>query len=115
MYNQVHSLLTGEKSAVAKSRDEYRAKHPLDNSAAGIVARRSGMTKHEAEIALAYSDYLTVIANYDPSTRFDFTAPVVLVEKPILEKQSDDVALNLYAWYSKETEYSDLRTRNFVV
>lgn len=115
MYNQVHSLLTGEKSVVAKVRDAYREKHPLDNSEAGVVARRSGMTKHEAEIALAYADYLDMIANYNPAGRFDFVAPVVLVEKPILEKQSDDVALNLYAWYSKETEYSDLRTRNFVV
>ena len=115
MYNQVDSLLSGKKSAVAKVRDAYREKHPLDNSRAGVIARRSGMTKHEAEIALAYSDYLTMIANYNPANRFNFTAPIVSFEKPILEKQSDDVALNLYAWYSKETEYSDLRTRNFVV
>ena len=115
VYEEVSSLLSGEKSTAAKIREEYYAKYPKDNSEAGIVARRSGMSKNEASIALAYADYLDVIANYSPSTRFDFTAPVVLVEKPILEKQSDDVALNLYAWYSKETEYSDLRTRNFVV
>lgn len=115
LYNEVKSLLSGDKSAVSVIREDYYAKHPKDNSTAGIIARHAGVSKEEAEIALAYIDYQTMIANYNPAGRFDFTAPVVLVEKPILEKQSDDVALNLYAWYSKETEYSDLRTRNFVV
>lgn len=115
LYNEVKSLLSGEKSAVSVIREDYYAKHPKDNSTAGIIARHAGVSKEEAEIALAYIDYQTMIANYNPAGRFDFTAPVVFVEKPILEKQSDDVALNLYAWYSKETEYSDLRTRNFVV
>ena len=115
MYDKVKSLLTGEQGAVSKMWDKYQETHPLDNSTAGLVARRSGMTKYEAEIALAYADYLNMIADYDPAERFAFAAPLVMVEKPILEKQSDDVALNLYAWYSKETEYDDLRTRNFVV
>lgn len=115
MYDEVRSLLKGTKSAVGKSREEYQKKHPLDNSEAGIVARRSGMTKYEATIALAYADYLTEIAMYNPASRFDFTAPVVSFEKPILEYHSDEMALELYAWYSKQAEYDDLRTRNFVV
>lgn len=115
MYDEVKSLLSDSQSAVSKMREEYRKKHPVDKSEAGIISRRSGMSKHEAEIALAYADYLNVIAAYNPSERFAFTAPVVLIEKPILNYHSDEVALNLYAWYSKETEYSDLRTRNFVV
>lgn len=115
MYDEVKSLLSDEQSAVSKMREEYRKKHPLDNSKAGIISRRSGLSKHEAEIALVYSDYLTMIANYNPNTRFDFTAPVVSIEKPILEYHSNEMALELYAWYSKQTEYDDLRTRNFVV
>lgn len=115
MYDEVKSLLSGEQSAVSKMREEYRKKHPLDNSRAGIVARRSGLSKHEAEIALAYGDYLTMIANYNPNNRFNFVAPVVSIEKPILEYHSNEMALQLYAWYSKQAEYDDLRTRNFVV
>ena len=115
MYDEVKSLLSEDESAVARSRREYEEKHPKDDSEAAVIARRSGMSKKNAEIALAYSDYLTMIANYDASDRFAFTAPIVVVEKPILEKHSDDIALNLYAWRSKESEYDDLRTRNFVV
>lgn len=114
-YDEVRSLLSGEKSQAAVIREEYYKKHPKDNSEAAIIARRSGMTKHEAEIALAYADYLNEIALYNPSSRFDFTAPVVSIEKPILEYHSNEVALELYAWYSKQAEYDDLRTRNFVV
>lgn len=114
LYTEVKSLLSEEESETARIRREYRALHPEDNSAAGVVARRSGMTKHEAEIALSYADYLDTIANYQPSTR-RMGAPVVSIEKPILEYHSDEVALELYAWYSKQTEYDDLRTRNFVV
>ena len=115
LYTEVKSLLSGEESATAAIRREYYAKHPKDNSEAAAIARRSGMTKSEAEIALAYSDYLNMIANYDPSGRQMVTTPVISFEKPILEYHSDEVALNLYAWYSKQTEYDDLRTRNFVV
>lgn len=114
MYDEVKSLLTNERSAVSKMREEYRKKHPVDDSAAGVISRRSGMTKGEAEIALAYAGYLNEIAAYDPATRM-MGAPVISFEKPILEYHSDEVALTLYAWYSKQTEYDDLRTRNFVV
>ena len=115
VYDQVSSLLSGTKSETAKAREEYYTKYPKDDSEAGMIARISNLTRNEALTALAYADYLTVIADYNPAMRFDFTAPVVLKEKPILEKQSDDVALNLYAWYAKQTEYEDLRTRNFVI
>ena len=115
LYKEVRSLLSGEESAVSILRREYEETHPRDNSAASLISRRSGMTKGEAEIALAYSDYLNMIANYDPSGRQMVTTPVISFDKPILEYHSDEVALNLYAWYSKQTEYDDLRTRNFVV
>ncbi|MBR3270172.1 hypothetical protein IKG07_02910 [Candidatus Saccharibacteria bacterium] len=114
LYTEVKSLLTEEESETAKIRNAYYATHPKDYSRAGIISRRSGMTKGEAEIALAYADYLNEIANYDPSTR-RMGAPVISFEKPILEYHSDEVALQLYAWYSKQAEYDDLRTRNFVV
>lgn len=114
LYKEVRSLLSGEESAVSILRREYEETHPRDNSTASLISRRSGMTKGEAEIALAYADYLNEIAAYDPSTRM-MGAPVISFEKPILEYYSDSIALELYAWYSKQTEYDDLRTRNFVV
>ena len=115
VYEEVNSLLSGEETTASRIREEYYAKHPKDNSEAGLIARRSGMSKTEAEIALAYGNHLTEIAMYDPSDRFVFGAPSVVFEKPILEQHSDEVTINLYAWHSKESEYDDLRTRNFVV
>ena len=111
MYDEVRSLLSNEKSKVAVLREEWAVDHPVDNSEAGMIARRSGMTKHEAEIALAYADYLTMIARYDPSDRYAFAAPVVTIEHPILEEHNNKVMEDLYAWYQKETEYDDLRNR----
>ena len=115
LYDEVKSLLTGTESAVSEFREKYDAAHPQDNSEAGVVARRSGMTKAEAEVALAYADYLNMIANYDASSRFAFGKPLFEFEEPMLIDYSDTLALNLYAWHLKETEYDDLRTRNFVV
>lgn len=115
VYEEVHKILSGEKTTADKIREEYYARHPKDSSEAGLIARRSGMSKTEAEIALAYGDYLNEIAFYDPSDRYDFTMPIVWFEKPSLEIHSDEIAMNLYAWHTKESEYEDLRTRNFVV
>lgn len=115
LYDKVRSLLTGEQSTVAAIREEYYKEHPLDNSRAGIIARISGMGKDEAELALLYADYLSEVANYDPASRYIFNAPTLTEETPILEYHSNSIALDLYAWYSKQTEYDDLRTRNFVV
>lgn len=115
LYSEVRSLLSGEENTTAKIRDEFYKEHPKDNSAAGIIARRSGLSKEEATIALNYASYLDMIANYDPSNRMTSSDPVISFEKPILNYHSDEVALTLYAWYSKQAEYDDLRTRNFVV
>lgn len=114
-YNQVKSLLTGTKSAVAIAKDNYYAEHPKDESRAGKIARISGLTKGEAEIALSYVDYLNTIANYDASTRYKFGAPLVAIEKPILEVHSSKLTGDLYAWHQKEIEYKALRNRQEIV
>ena len=111
LYNEVRSLLTEEDTAVALVRDRYYAEHPRDDSEAGEIARISGMTKSEAEIVLAYADYLTYIANYDASDRYAFGSLELNIEKPILVKHSDAVMENLYAWHRKEIEYDDTRNR----
>ncbi|MBR3252611.1 hypothetical protein IKF84_00875 [Candidatus Saccharibacteria bacterium] len=111
LYNEVRSLLTDEDSAVALARDRYYSKHPRDDSEAGEIARISGMTKAEAEIALAYSDYLTYIASYDASDRYSFGELDLGIEKPILVAHRDTVMENLYAWHREEIEYKDARNR----
>lgn len=111
LYDEVRSLLSGESTAVARAREQYYAKHPQDNSEAAVLARRSGMTKYEAEIALAYEDYLIEIAMYDASDRYQFGELALNIDRPILKHHSDETTVNLYAWYQKEVEYKDVRNR----
>ena len=114
LYNTVSSLLSDEQSEASKIMEDYYAKHPLDNSRAGIVARRSGMTKRQAEKALAYADYLNMIARYDASDRYAFGK--VEFEKPergILVEHSEKINGDLYCFWRGRNEYGDLRDRNF--
>ena len=112
LYDQVSSLLESDTSRASQILDEYYAEHPKDNSRAGIIARRSGMSKGEAEIALAYADYLTYIARYDPSTRYSFGWEYMLeVPREPLVDHANEVASELYALWHGRTEYDDLRGR----
>ena len=115
LYDAVYSLLSDEESSVAEFRDRYYAKYPQEHSEAGVIALRSGMSVDEAEIALSYADYLYEIANYDASSRYAFGAPLFDVEESIVKIHSNNIAADLYAWQQKESEYEDLRTRNYVV
>ena len=116
LYSEVRSLLKEEQSSLSIAQERYYSKHPQDNSEAGILARISGMTKQEAEIAIAYASYLNEIASYDASTRY-FFGPIDLGlddEHLSLEAHSAKIAGDYVAWYIKETEFEDLRSRNFV-
>ena len=110
-YDQVYSILSEKDSGVALARERYYAKHPKDESEAGELARISGMTKAEAEVALAYSDYLTYIANYDASDRYFFgeTSLGISTDNFGLKIHSDKIAGDFVAWYMKEAEFKDLR------
>lgn len=76
LYDKVYSLLSNKKSSVSAYREAYYAAHPRDDSPAGKLARISGMSKEDATIALNYASYLNYIANYNPSTRYAFGAPI---------------------------------------
>jgi hypothetical protein len=56
-----------------------------------------------------------MIANYDPAGRYNFVMPTIDDKESSFRYYNSEVSLGLYAWYSKQTEYDDLRTRNFVV
>ena len=54
-------------------RENYDAKHPLDNSRSGYLARISGLTKYDAETVIALSDYYQKLADYKPENAYQFT------------------------------------------
>lgn len=115
LYDTVYSLLSEKKTAAAEIMEEYYAKNPRDDSAAGIIARRSGMSKEEAQIALNYASYLNMIAKYDASTRWVFGGFKINTKKDFLIEQDEEIKGNLYAVWSKRAEYRDERNRNFTV
>lgn len=115
LYDTVYSLLSEKKTAAAEIMEEYYAENPRDDSAAGIIARRSGMSKEEAQIALDYAAYLDMIAKYDASTRWAFGRFEINVKKDFLIEQDEEIKGSLYAVWSKRTEYRDERNRNFTV
>ena len=116
-YDQVASLLEGRTTAAAKIREEYYAKHPQDNSVSGRLARITGLSKDEAEVALAYADYLTMIARYNPATRYAFDGAKIQRVEPteLLVEHANRVAVDLYVMWHGRTEYDDLRSRVQVV
>lgn len=63
-----------DENPIAVYRAHYEQEHPLDNSRSGYLARISGLTKEEAEIALDFIDYYQNIANYNPEKAYDFTS-----------------------------------------
>lgn len=115
LYNTVSSLLSEEDSTASRILKEYYAKHPQDNSRAGIAARISGLSKEQAQIALNYADYLMLVANYDASTRYAFGTSLEAPEKNELVDHSNKLGGELYCFRRDGAEYDDLRTRNYTV
>lgn len=73
---------------IAVYRANYETTHPLDNSRSGYLARISGLTKEESEIALEYIDYYEALANYHPELTYNFIA----TEEPIHNFASTNTA-----------------------
>lgn len=59
---------------IAVYRTHYEETHPEDNSRSGYLARISGLSKEEAEIALNFIDYYEELANYHPEKTYNFVA-----------------------------------------
>ena len=64
---------SAEDNPLAVYRAHYEAEHPLDNSRSGYLARISGLSKQESELALGIIDYYQELANYHPEKAYDFT------------------------------------------
>ena len=115
LYDTVSSLLKEKKSTAQIIREEYRKEHPIDDSPAGRIAIFTGMTKEEAETALAYAQYLNFIARYDASERYAFGEVFEAPEKGILFEHSEKLNSDLFCFWRKQTEYDDVRNRSFAV
>lgn len=113
LYDTVKSLLSETQSTSSVILEKYYAAHPMDNSRAGILARRSGLTKAEAETALAYADYLVMVAEYDASTRYAFGGGAKVAGESKLVRHANKVSSEAYCFRREEMLFSDVRNRNF--
>ena len=113
LHDTVYSLLAGKQSSLSAYKEQYYAAHPKDESPAGQLARISGLTKEEAQIALNYQAYLNILANYNPDTRYAFSKPAVEIEEKLdfggdAKRANDGVMILGIA-------YRDERNRSFAV
>lgn len=93
-----------EESAVSEYLSRYYEKHPLDNSFEGIIARRSGLTRENVELALNYLELFDFLANYEP----DGLLPVRASESDDFIQYSPDSSPTLFARFSGFLSRSDL-------
>ncbi len=102
-----------EESAVTAFMDKYREENPLDNSYEGILARYSGLEKEDVIALLDVIEYGNYIANYDPTTRYNFGQGIKPVEETELKFDNDHKVA--YIVLLNTIEFADVRNRNFVV
>ena len=99
-----------EKSSVTAFLEDYYEKHPLDNSFEGVLARKSGLTKENVIATIDTINYLTFIAEYDPTGR----APILKGDTRedyqfhIEPKNNEEYLLGINIFYIEER-----RIRNF--
>ena len=104
-----------EKSAVSVFLDEYYDKNPLDNSYEGIMARYTGLDKDTVIAVLDIVDYGNYIASYDPSTRYQFGEPEVVMPDKIIFDTENYVAEEPAIILMNAISFADVRNRVFVV
>ncbi|MBR2543236.1 hypothetical protein IKF03_01375 [Candidatus Saccharibacteria bacterium] len=108
LLDTVSALLDEKKSDTAIWKEEYEAKYPQDNSREAILARRSGMSREDAEIALGYMDYMDYLARYNPEERYAFVK-VEPVEFRIDILTEDKDFYDMLALLTRRSLYRDLR------
>ena len=83
------------ESSVSVALRKYYEQHPLDNSFEGILARKTGMTKENVEIALDFIKLASFAANYEPANY----APYAETEEERQAISFDDGRLDLMTEY----------------
>lgn len=113
-YDEVYALIQESQSEVAAFKEEYYRNRPKDDSLSGFIARFSGMTKEEAEVAISYASYLNVIANYDARNRYVFSEPIIRTYgNEYFENVDEFTAIG--AVLIDKISFADVRNRTFAV
>ena len=63
-------MVDGEHSAVQNLLASYEEENPVDNSTAGVLARKTGMLKEDVEVALNEMAYWEYLADYEPANLY---------------------------------------------
>ena len=79
------------------------------------MARYSGLTKDNVVALLEIIDYGNYIANYDPTTRYQFGEPEVVMPDKILFDTENYVAEAPAIILTNAISFADVRNRSFVV
>lgn len=117
----------GSQNPVTAYEEEYEKEHPLDNSQAGVIARYTGMSKSDAETAIAFIDYALFLNDYDASSRIalkgDTTTPktsaetIAKWEQGRYKKAQDDTnisnPLETKDIAKQHVVYFDIRNRSY--
>ena len=102
-----------EENPVTAYRQEYEAEHPVDTSFKGTLARISGNTKEDIAFLLEFAEYSTMLANYDPSTRYGYIEQPETDLSPLENKEisassivisNPETAANKYVFFAKSRE-----------
>ena len=102
-------------SPVTAYLEEHYKENPLDASFEGTLARFSGQTKEDVELALNLIDYYDYVENYRPETRYAF---VKAEESEPIYYESDTrfaVISNALALAPLRVVYADLRGKYYTV
>lgn len=77
----------GGKNPTVAAKEAYYERNPLDQSYAGIIARRTGLSKDEVIAGIEGIVYLAYLDEYNPSERYAF---MDLPEEPEFEPEMDE-------------------------
>lgn len=118
-YTENERLLEGMNpnytSPVTAYLEDYYKENPLDTSFEGTLARFSGQTKEDVELALDLIEYYDYIENYNPETRYAFiekeeSEPIYYESDTRFAVISDALVLT-----PLRIVYADLRGRYYTV
>jgi len=110
-------------SLISQYLDKYEAEHPLDTSPKGTLARISGLSPEDAELALDVIAYYNFLDHYDASSRLamtgdttDYKNSTTIVSEITSEKIhfDEDTKLTPVKLITEHIIYTDVRNRSYV-
>ena len=111
IYGSTSNGGTGYVSPVTAYIEKRNEENPVDNSAEGVLARYSGLTKDQVIAVLDYMEYQNYIADYDPSERFAF-GEGVFKPTPDIYFDMPETGDTIFATVFRENiVYADIRNR----